>query len=334
MIKYFRQGSNCELFSQKDPSGTYKVHLNIVKLSKLENGTEERQTVQLFSGQGSSPYEAIRTASKKARDFLSNLSGDFPNSNQPSNGDIKGLHKNGESIKETGSDEDKDSNDGVIERGNAKEENNHKDSDSSEDEDSNVDEDGDSRTGDDETSEVETEDKDATKWLLSLQSFFSKAFAPKLDGSISIQYSLLDQSESNARVKCSIGNLAVEAESSSFDMAKNESAKRMMDKIESIISAKGDIIKVIAPPPPFKDETVVSEEEEDSKDGGNKVIEAETLDSSDEETEAVKCVPRTKTQDMEPGPSEMMPGVEYCMAFMRTDRPTGKDHEALWINDY
>ena len=66
-------------------------------------------------------------------------------------------------------------------------------------------------------------------------------------------------------------------------------------------------------------------EEDDFGKNEPKYIEEATLDSSDEDSTAVEAAPEAKYSDEETGSGEMVPGAEYCMALLRTDKPTGKN---------
>ena len=65
-----------------------------------------------------------------------------------------------------------------------------------------------------------------------------------------------------------------------------------------------------------------SDEEHDTKKEP-KYIEEATLDSSDDDASAVGEAPEAKYTDEETSSGEMVPGAEYCMALMRTDKPNG-----------
>ena len=83
------------LFRQTAPSADYKVHLNLKKPSVNED-IKEIET--MFSGLGKSPYEAMREASKKAREYLTNINGEFSSHSNGSNGSTVDKINNGRFI--------------------------------------------------------------------------------------------------------------------------------------------------------------------------------------------------------------------------------------------
>ena len=257
--------------------GSYKVHLKVVNKDQDVSGTGREETVQLFSGCGNSPYEAIRSSCKKARDHLLNFNGQSAQSSATSNG-----LGNGKEVTETDCD------------------------------------------GED-TDAEEASAQPAQDWVQSLENFFSKGLAEKVARSVRIIYSVVDQSDSSTSVQCSLGQLRVQAESETEAGARQHSAHMMMDKIDALASQGEDVLKMISPPaaPTIRDETVVSDDGRD--DERIKQQEAETLASSDDEVvDAAPVEPKSITNDSVASTGEMLPGVEYCMALMRTDRPTGE----------
>ena len=264
--------------------GSYKVHLKVVNKDKDDSGSGREETVQLFSGCGNSPYEAIRSSCKKARDHLLNFNGQ---SAQSSSATSNGLGRemilgNGKEVTATDCD-------------------------------------------DEDTDAEEASAQPAQDWVQSLENFFSKGLAEKVERSVRIIYSLVDQSDSSTSVQCSLGQLRVQAESETEAGGRQDSAHMMMDKIDALASQGEDVLKMISPPaaPTFRDETVVSDDGRDEE--RIKQQEAETLASSDDEVvDTAPVEHKSITNDSVASTGEMLPGVEYCMALMRTDRPTGE----------
>ena len=293
--------------------------------------------MQLFPGVGTSPYEAMREACKKAREYFTNLNGEF--ASHQSNGSVED-HKNNGNGEMKMNNIDPEINDKITGENEAKNdhiEDNDKDSDSSTDNEESRDR-VDSRNEDiEEESEddqrEEEEDNMKHDWVGSLENFYGKALAPKLNDSVSINYKIKEQSEEEILVSCNIGKLSVEDGGETFEKARQSAAKFMLDTIETHLTSGSDIINMIVDvKPPFRDETAVPSDEDDDFEESNdkddsKDIEEATIDSSDEETTAVTAVsagPSTKHADTEAVSGEMQPGVEYAMALMRTDKPAEK----------
>merc|ERR1719342_288274 len=301
---------------------------------------------------------------KKAREYFTNLNGEFSrlSPSPPENGSSV-VHKNNENgeVIENDSNSNNSDNNGELKIDNI--ENVSKDDDNDMDEKSDITDgksidneiasdeekgdndvnESDEEKDDNDDSHVEDIDDDSGDnsneaekqhdWVNSLESFFAKALASKLSKyNKTIQF-MAKESENSIIVTCEIGKLSVEKEDTNFEKAKQSAAKSMLDTIERHLESGSDLIqKIVAqdaqvPPPPFRDETVVSEddfEEDDFDKNEPKYIEEATLDSSDEDSTAVEAAPEAKYSDEETGSGEMVPGAEYCMALLRTDKPTDR----------
>ena len=314
---------------QNAPPAEYKVNLILQKPAATgDDSISIAKPEQLFSGSGSSPYAAMREASKKAKDFFTNFNKEFPSSGS---GDS---HKNGEAVKKNGNLEELKDEERGVEAGDQ----NGTDG-RSKSELSSEGEDDESRDDVESLNEVlESEDDNVEEtpntqdWVGSLENFFSKALAPKLDQSVTIHYRVKEEAVDEVTVVCEIGKLVVEKTEETFKKAKQQAAKSMLDTIENVLESQNDIIKMIVDqkPAPFRDETaLLTDEDEFDEDSNDRDV--ATVPSSDDDGPApgpavmalAASGPVSKSQDTESVPGEMAPGAEYCMALMRTDKPAG-----------
>ena len=260
--------------------------------------------METFAANGNSPYRAIRESYVKASAFLSSLNGEFSN----------GVHAQGE--------EEVEDTEGEVER--KDQENDLEDDESSRQ--------SGQATGDEEVEE-EGGDEDHN-YVVSVQSFWEKALAKKCSD-CPVTYEVREEGE-EVIVTCSVGQLMVEGEGTMEEEARQSAAASMLNKMEEILQSGRDIVQIIktgretkqdSANPPFRDETVFSEEEEEenqrTKHAGN-AYEEEVVGSSDEEmavSSEVVAGPVTKAADSRPLETEMMPGAEYCLSLVRTDKP-------------
>ena len=244
--------------------------------------------VETFPGTGAIPYAAIRESYIKARDFLTNLNGEFSN----------GVH----TVEDIESADD-------VEAGDHEEEAKARDREVETDEDS-------SRQS------VVTEGEEVEhNYVESLQSFWSKALADKCQ--YGVKYESQEVEEGEVTV-CSIGKLTVEEED------KQAAASAMMNRIEAILEAGQDIVTMIkngeqeTSSAQIRERTPIIESEDDEfetpavKHAGNY---EERVVSDDEEAVPVVSDPFSKAGDSEGLETEMMPGAEYCLGLVRTDKP-------------
>ena len=260
--------------------------------------------METFAGNGNSPYAAIRESYVKARAFLSNLNGEFSN----------GVHAQGEEEVEDAAEE--------VER-----EDQENDDESSRQ--------SGLATGDEEVEEVDEEEggEENHNYVDSVQSFWEKALAKKCSDN-PVTYEVREEGE-EVIVTCSVGQLMVEGDGTTEEEARQSAAASMLNKMEEILQSGRDIVQIIktgretkqdSANPPFRDETVFSEEEEENhhtKHAGN-AYEEEVVGSSDDEMAGsgeVVAAPVTKASDSRPLETEMMPGAEYCLGLVRTDKP-------------
>ena len=237
--------------------------------------------VETFPGTGAIPYAAIRESYIKARDFLTNLNGEFSN----------GVHTV-EDI-ESADDVEAKARDREVE----------------------TDEDSSRQSVVTEGEEVEH------NYVESLQSFWSKALADKCQ--YGVKYESQEVEEGEVTV-CSIGKLTVEEED------KQAAASAMMNRIEAILEAGQDIVTMIkngeqeTVSVQIRERTPIIESEDDEfetpavKHAGNY---EERAVSDDEEAVPVVSDPFSKAGDSEGLETEMMPGAEYCLGLVRTDKP-------------
>ena len=252
--------------------------------------------VETFQGNGPIPYAAIRDSYKKARDFLTNINGEFSN----------GVHAEEDIERESRgregeTDEDSSRQSAAI--------------------------DGEDDSGGEEQDEEEDEEHD---FVTSLQSFWEKALSNKCQECVT--YRSREGESGGVIVVCSIGKLTVEEVDTSEEEARQAAASSMMNKIETILEAQGDVCAIIwkgeedATNPPFKDETAFESEEDDfgepnTKHAGGDYEERVVSSEEEADTRAVVGAPVTKTQDVEGLQTDMMPGAEYCLGLVRTDKP-------------
>ena len=323
----------CQLkFRQAAVEQEYLVQLQLKRLS-------DNELEQSLPGSGNSPYEAMREASKKALEFFTSFGTKTlrkPTENVATNGDSHDI-KNGDQ-KDTGSDhEDADGGNGhafELQNGQASDTdiNNGDDSGSSGDEDSPDD------SNDEESDENMDDVNSKHDWIGSLENFYAKALAEKVGDSVSIKFDKHEETRAGEicgyTVRCEIGKLSVVKTEDTLIQAKQMAARAMLDTIETHLESKNDIIKMIidTKPPRFNDETVVTDDDDvsiDKDDDGDQYV--ATLDSSDEEAAPLPAVavasvvpgPASKSSDAEAASGEMLPGVEYALALMRTDKPSG-----------
>ena len=173
------------------------------------------------------------------------------------------------------------------------------------------------------------DEEDDHNYVNSVQNFWEKALAEKCSD-FPVRYEVREGS-----VSCSIGQLRVEREGASEEEARQNAAAAMLNKIENILEGRQDIVRIIkaghetqqdSANPPFRDETVFSEEEEEEARGPKgHAYQEEVVGSSEDELadsrELVSAAPATKAEDSQPLETEMMPGAEYCLGLLRTDRP-------------
>ena len=309
----------------------YLVQLQLKRFS-------DNELEHSLPGSGNSPYEAMREASKKALEFFTSFGTETlrkSTNNVATNGDSHDI-KNGDQ-KDT---DHEDANGGIghafeLQNGQASdtEINNGDDSGSSGDEDSPDD-------SNDEDSEENMDDVNSKHdWIGSLENFYAKALAEKVGNSVSIKFEKNEETRAGEicgyTVRCEIGKLSVVKTEDTLIRAKQMAARAMLDTIETHLESKNDIIKMIVDrkPPLFRDETGVTDDDDevsiDKEDEGDQYV--ATLDSSDDEAppnpaSAVASVvpgPASKSSDTEAASGEMLPGVEYALALMRTDKPSG-----------
>ena len=269
----------------------------------------------------------MREASKKAKDFFTNFNKEFPSSGS---GDS---HTNGEAVKKNGNLVELKDEERSVEAGDQNGTDGRSKSELSSEA-----EDDESRDDVESLNEVlESEDDNVEEtpntqdWVGSLENFFSKALAPKLDHSVTIHYRVKEEAVDEVTVICEIGKLVVEKTEETFKKAKQQAAKSMLDTIENVLESQNDIIKMIVDqkPAPFRDETAMTDEDEYDEDSNDRDV--ATVPSSDDDGPApgpavmapAASGPVSKSQDTESVPGEMAPGAEYCMALMRTDKPAG-----------
>ena len=255
--------------------------------------------METFVGSGNIPYAAIRESYVKARELLSNLNGEFSN----------GVHGQDQGETENGAEE--------VER---------------KDQENDLEDDESSRqsalaTGDEEEEEDEVEDDH--NYVDSVESFWRKALATKCFD-FPVTYEVRE-----GRVSCSIGQLRVEGEGRSEEEAKQRAAAAMLNKIENILEEHRDIVQIIktghetkqvSVNPPFRDETIFSEEDEDDQGTKGNAYQEEEEEERGGSSEVVSA-PATKTADSEPLETEMMPGAEYCLGLLRTDKPGESNYQ-------
>ena len=304
----------------------YLVQLQLKRLS--DNALEHS-----LPGAGTSPYQAMREASKKALEYFTSFGTETlrkSTENIATNGDHHGI-KNGDQ-KETVScdDEDNEVTGHELQNGQASDNeiNNGDDSGSSGDEDS-----------PDESNDEDSDNMDDANskhdWIGSLENFYAKALAEKVGDSVSIQFNKTEETRggeiSGYTVRCEIGKLSVVKTEATLIQAKQMAARAMLDTIETHLESKNDIIAMIVDtkPPPFRDETVVTDDDDISVDKEDDEPYVAPLDSSDEEQQptvpAMTSVipgPASKSSDNGATSGEMLPGVEYALALMRTDKPS------------
>ena len=269
----------------------------------------------------------MREASKKAKDFFTNFNKEFLSSGS---GDS---HTNGEAVKKNGNLVELKDEERSVEAGDQNGTDGRSKSELSSEA-----EDDESRDDVQSLNEVlESEDDNVEEtpntqdWVGSLENFFSKALAPKLDHSVTIHYRVKEEAVDEVTVVCEIGKLVVEKTEETFKKAKQQAAKSMLDTIENVLESQNDIIKMIVDqmPAPFRDETAMTDEDEYDEDSNDRDV--ATVPSSDDDGPApgpavmapAASGPVSKNQDTESVPGEMAPGAEYCMALMRTDKPAG-----------
>jgi len=312
---------------QRAESGDYSVCLGLTK----DDITEHK-----FGGEGTSPYEAIREASKNAREFLTSYNGNFrsPDKNQ----EVGDFQKPSGDCTLGEEDVDELQDEKVEEvNGTATGQDVVKDSDVDSGE-----------------SEGEEGEQEQPKWVHSLENFWDKALASKFP-TISVTYSDKEPEGEDEVVECSIGKLVVEGTGDTKDIARENAAQYMFSLIENILESEGtetlkkNIIEgednedtengySTDNQPPFKDETAVEtveeednyedydeEYDEDTQPGKTTrgmVLEEEVIDdSSSDESQHVPS-PQKHQEPAQSAPGEqLLPGAEYCLALARVDRP-------------
>ena len=307
----------------------YQVQLQLTRLS-------DNQIEESLPGSGTSPYEAMREASKKALEFFTSFGSETLKKT------MADIATNGETHDtKNGDQKDSDAADKIdavdlLQNGQASDIdiNDGDDSGSSGEEDS---------PGDNESNDESDEDMNDVDskhdWIGSLENFYAKALADKLGNSVSIKFHKHEETGVTGEdicgytVRCEIGKLSVVKTEDTFTQAKQMAAKSMLDRIETHLESRNDIIRMIVDTKgPFQDETIVTDDEDVSVDKDDDDQYVATLDSSDEDEaprlaasalDSAPAGPATKTSEVEAAAGEMMPGVEYAMALMRTDKPTG-----------
>eukprot|EP00092_Neocalanus_flemingeri_P024167 GFUD01026214.1.p1 GENE.GFUD01026214.1~~GFUD01026214.1.p1 ORF type:complete len:850 (-),score=310.62 GFUD01026214.1:714-3263(-) len=334
------QGMEPEYSFLKPPGYKYKIGQRAdpgdynVCLSLTKDGTTEQE----FCGEGSSPYEAIREASKRAREYFTSSNGNClsPNKDQSredcqkTSGDFT-----------LGEEELEDVHEDKVEEVNGTARGHR----------TNLENDSDVNSGDsDSNQDVEDEvQQEQPKWVHSLENFWDKALATKFP-TISVNYADKEPEGGEEAVECSIGKLMVMGTGNTREIARENAAQFMFSLIENILESEGtetlkkNIIEgedseetedgyTTVTQPPFKDETAVETGDEENyedydedyeevtqQDKGARVVEEEIIDSSDDSQPATS--PQKHPDPAQLAPAEqLLPGAEYCLALARVDRP-------------
>jgi len=333
--------------SKQPESGDYEVCLNL-------QGEESSES---FSGRGSMPYEAIRVAFKKAREFLTDESGacwspgqkQSDSQTESANCTIgeEEEHENVEAVNRNG-----DSVDSTLGKDNAEEPEQMKDEINGHEVKDSDDDAGDYEGDEEQGDERIDGEQVISNWVHSLESFWDKALASKYP-TISVNYCDMDQQEEEEEhlVECSIGKLVVEGTGNTKDIAREKAAQYMFSMIETILENEGtDTLKKniiegddseetsanfsTVNQPPFKDETAVEtiDEEENSED---EYEEDSVVSQKLRTVEPQEEVIGSSSEDSNPAPSPkkhpepaglapptpMLSGAEYCLAVARVDMP-------------
>ena len=270
--------------------------------------------METFTGNGNYPYAAIRESYVNASAFLSNLNGEFSN----------GVHaQDQEAIKDTAEESERKDQENDLEDDESSRQSGPATGDEVEEE---------------EDDEEEDEEREKHNYVDSVQNFWKNALA-KNCSDCPVTYEAREEEGGEVSVTCSVGQLRVEGQGDTEEEARQAAASSMLTRMEQILQEQRNIVQIIktgretkqdSANPPFRDESILSEGEEDeeteeqnSKHAGN-TYEEEVVGSSDEEmavTSEVTAAPVTKAADSRPLETEMMPGAEYCLGLVRTDKP-------------
>ena len=266
--------------------------------------------METFTGNGNYPYAAIRESYVNASAFLSNLNGEFSN----------GVHaQDQEAIKDTAEESERKDQENDLEDDESSRQSGPATGDEVEEE---------------EDDEEEDEEREKHNYVDSVQNFWKNALA-KNCSDCPVTYEAREEEGGEVSVTCSVGQLRVEGQGDTEEEARQAAASSMLTRMEQILQEQRNIVQIIktgretkqdSANPPFRDETLFSEEEEEgqhTKQAGN-AYEEEVVGSSEDEmvgSSGVVAAPVTKAADSRPLETEMMPGAEYSVALVRTDKP-------------